>query len=156
MRLHQKSLFEESRAWQHLANAGLIEGSFTGIGGVTVGTTIPASRVSNAGFYVGDMSNFLSGGSTYATDAGKYKHLFMFGAPAGTATTDVTSDPVVTPEEAWNVDKELDDGKPGIGKVTGYGSGFAFTNCGSTADSTAEYDFSQSGTTCAIYFKTDF
>lgn len=50
--------YEQFRAWQHLANAGLIEGNYTGIAesslnanyGYKVGKNIPTSKISAAGW----------------------------------------------------------------------------------------------------------
>lgn len=47
---------EEFMAWQHLANAGLIEGSYSGVSGTgsdihtIIGTNVPRAKLSNGGW----------------------------------------------------------------------------------------------------------
>lgn len=118
---------EIHRYWQHLANAGMIEGKFGGVGmsqiqghnsqdGSKAGTNTPALRISNAVFQArhqepvaGDSDNF----------DGTYGEVFFFGAPVmgGDGTYYNPDDPAITPAEAWNIDTKFDDGKPGTGRI---------------------------------------
>ncbi len=97
---------EAYRAWQHLANAGLVEGTYTGIHGTPgpqytePGVNAPISKIRNATF------NFYSPVATG-------KNLLMFGRLSD------GNDPVISAEEAWGIDMKMDDGKPQTGKVTG-------------------------------------
>lgn len=100
--------------WQHLANAGLIEGSYTGKSGsgtnfhTIVGTNSPPSKLNNAGWTV----------LTRAAGASSYQfgtvNTFQLGAIASSGSS---AGPTLKPEEMWGVDKKLDDGKPAYGIV---------------------------------------
>ncbi len=109
---------ETYRMWQHLADAGLIEGSFTGVTAtnnavLTVNSTsspnVPASKLSNAVWWSQYVSNASVSDITYFD--GAYGNSFYFSTgPYGTFG-------ILKPEEAWNIDTKMDDGKPGTGKI---------------------------------------
>lgn len=131
---------ETFRVWHHLANAGMIEGSFTGrnatgdhvnpsyVGGTNVPLCkIGACRISIVG-YPADV----------AADADQ------FASPGGINEFNVRSTSsagVLTPEEAWNLDSKLDDGKAVTGKfriihklTSGWLPGYVTTDVATTAD----------------------
>lgn len=109
--------YEAFRAWQHLANAGLIEGSYSGIAGgggtldAVVGTNVPRGRISNTGFF---LRSFSTSGHTDFYD-GDYSPSLQFGSDSSVST--YTNGPALKPEEAWNIDTKMDDGKPATGSV---------------------------------------
>lgn len=151
---------EVYRFWQHLANAGLVEGTFSGVANSTtyndpesrVGWNVPASKWSKAGWtplFVGaqDITNTV-------WFEGAYGHIFYFGASnAG----DYTGEPVLKPEEAWNVDTKLDDGKPGTGVVrvreSNVGCHGAGTSNSVALAGTATYTLSSSTIGCPLFLK---
>lgn len=108
---------EQHQFWRQMALAGLVEGSYTGIAGAggvrhsIIGTNVPASKLSNAGWSVYAQPNFPGNTEWFAYD---YQNMLTFGAANG---SDITYSNALRPEEAWNVDTKLDDGKPGRGKV---------------------------------------
>ena len=119
---------ETYRFWQHLANAGLIEGSYNGVDGTAVGTNFPVSKFSNAGWAIIWYGEVLANSST--TFEGSYGNPFLFGTAASVGTS-----AILRPEEAWNIDTKLDDGKPATGRVVTWetdGSG----SCSDLASST--------------------
>lgn len=137
---------ENLRFWQHLANAGLVEGSYTGVfpPGYSPGINVPRSKVGKGSFW---------GVAHYTSSWGG--NASSFAQPAGTQLfiRNPSSLYIFKPEELWNVDTKLDDGKPGTGKVIG-NKGDATYPC-STAfgvvapgDAGAEYNLSNSGTIC--------
>lgn len=151
---------ENFQYWSQLANAGLIEGSYTGFStalvccsGVYVESiprsNVPAGRISNSAWYVsgystpnpGDASSFTApGGNTMAFGG------VSTGAPWG---------PLLKPEEVWNVDVKLDDGKPGLGKViVVYWSPCSTASSGT--DTAADYKFTTTTNSCAMRFPTAF
>ena len=151
--------YETFRFWQHLANANLINGNFTGIRGpsstihAVIRENSPASKVSNAGwsarnynFYGGDSetypSNFVSG----------YGNIYDYGAQT---SSNSTRGAVLTPEEVWNIDTKIDDGKPAQGKVIVRRRN-ACTTTGSANDLNAEYLLSNTNNDCAIIFRQVF
>jgi prepilin-type N-terminal cleavage/methylation domain-containing protein len=136
---------EQYRFWQHLANAGLIEGSFTG---ATAGENVATI---SSGYYTilyeTDSTKLPISGSTNA---------FSFGALNNVEYVA----PVITPEEAWNIDKKIDDGKPNAGSVLTWlyehnELGGAFTQCIDTV-STFVYNLDDSSTRCGMAFVAGF
>ena len=102
--------------WQHLSNAGLIEGNYTGISGTGGGTdsetsvNTPAAKISNAGWSV--MHQSYSSNSIFFD--GNYHNSFSFGKNNDNFWT---YDSAISPEEAWNIDTKIDDGNPATGNV---------------------------------------
>ena len=105
--------------WQHLANSGMIEGTYTGIAGSNgasdhdLGINHPVSKLSNAGWAA--HHNGSPSGDTGYFD-GDYGNVLRIGAPATGDSAPNT--PILLPEEAWGIDKKVDDGLPAMGKVT--------------------------------------
>jgi prepilin-type N-terminal cleavage/methylation domain-containing protein len=116
--------------WRQLAFAGQIEGSYTGLAAgcnfCMPASAAPKSKLTNGYWnpiYLGTQS-----GNPQWYDANYGSVLFM-GAIASYA-----SSPVLKPEEAWNIDTKLDDGKPTTGKVFSWKSSI---NAGCTTADTA-------------------
>lgn len=153
---------ERYRFWQHLANAGLINGQYTGIAGSgsnqhhIPGENSPTSRVGNLGWSLeNDGADTLGNGSTslFWYQRGEMHHVIGL----GTATT--TNDTIhgflaFTPEEAWSINTKSDDGKPGTGRIhSAYYSSNTCTTGADTSDyEAAEYNLSNSAKTCTITF----
>lgn len=110
------------RAWQHLAMAGLIEGSYLGIGvgwdyAAVAGRDVPSSKISPAGFTF--LWTTQSGGNAQFGNAILPDVSFnwiMFSQPFNSSQV---AEPLLTPEEAWNIDTKMDDGKPFQGIIRG-------------------------------------
>jgi prepilin-type N-terminal cleavage/methylation domain-containing protein len=153
--------YEGHRYWQHLANAGLIEGRFTGTGtnatsrnvGVNPGVNGPISKLSKSTF---QMMNLTRGTGTtdFAFDSPSTQMGYYFGAV--TCTTGCgPNNPNMKGEEAWNIDTKLDDGRPAFGKIQTYKFGNtgvpAIANCATTnVSSTAEYNLSDPAMNCGL------
>jgi prepilin-type N-terminal cleavage/methylation domain-containing protein len=144
--------------WKHLANAGLIEGNYTGTQGssgatntwyVIAGVNAPKSKLSNSGWSVFYWPNYPGDAFSYAID---YQNLLIVGAPNGNTLTNV---PNLKPEEAWNIDSKIDDGKPAMGKVIGNSPGACSDNASPTT-LTANYALSSSSIACVLYFSRAF
>lgn len=147
------------RAWQQLANAGLIEGSYTGVNGPggsnwssVIGTNIPATRISNGGFAI--HSGFSATANANYFD-GTYKIRLMVGSSTPNNTV---SSPLLRPEEVWGIDTKMDDGKPGYGIIQNLKSTAASTPGCTTTDirSTAEYSLTNSAILCNIIGQPGF
>ena len=145
---------ERMRFWQHLANAGLIEGSYTGVAGGggsghgVLNENIPAAKFSNSGWYI-QFRDSLGSSTFYDLD---YGNGLQFGAPT---TTGSTLNPALTPEEAWNIDTKMDDGKPGMGKIMAV----HFDDCGGAPDETTydtDYVLTTTSAECALIFPNAF
>ena len=146
--------------WNQLALAGLITGSFTGIAGPNTlwqpgwdsipGTNVPRSRLSNAGWSIFYQA---TGGDT-ATYTYAYGNELIFGAAiSGT----ITEGSALKPEEAWNIDTKVDDGKPGTGIIIardngGFGNANSCTTSSSTTDYAGGYNLGLSNLACSFKF----
>ena len=135
--------------WQHLSNAGLIEGSYTGKGGASgrhhsvIGENVPASKLSNAGWTPRSSS---SSGSGSLTDTGTYNKLY-FGEVSG---SEWTYGRLLDGDEAWNIDKKIDDGMPIQGMLQSVYWGNC-TTASNSSDSSAEYNL-QNTDVCSFIF----
>lgn len=155
---------EPYQAWRQLARAGLVEGQYTGqtdtvsVKHSVIGQNVPASKLSNAGWtlhYLGARS-----GHAYWFDK-QYEHVFFFGAQEPQWETFV---PVLRPEEAWNIDVKLDDGKPGTGAIMEMQSDGITSSTNSTARqctttqlvSTAEYNVRRPDISCMLLVNTGY
>jgi hypothetical protein len=133
--------------WQHLANAGLIEGRYTGISGPSAayhavrGENSPNSKLGNSGVFYADYILTQSGSGLQFQ--GSYG--FVFGLGRDKDTTNFNGDsPVISNEEAWNIDTKMDDGKPGTGRVRAY-KNTSRPRCASSDDpATAIYQLTSS------------
>ena len=146
---------ERFRVWQHLANAGLIEGRFTGRDGSTVngngadanfnrvGINVPKARVKDAYYVMGYMPS-TSGDANWFDMPGGWNHI---------ALQAWSSNPLI-PEEAWNIDTKLDDGRPGLGGSYAVKSTSSWApGCATTAvASTALYALSSTARLCPLFY----
>lgn len=140
--------YEMFRAWQHMANAGLVEGSYTGVanaGGANLaipGENVPRARISSVGV------NYLN--ATTTTDSGSW--FANSGATLLVVAKPYTDSELrvgfMKAEESWGIDTKIDDGKPGQGYVH---SGRDTTDCTTTGvATTAEYLLTATTNGCFI------
>lgn len=123
--------YESMRAWQQLANAGFIQGEYSGIQGnanaysLATGTDVPASRIPACGWMVGFIPAFSSQTGIPATATqGTYLALVAGGDDQGFP-------PCLTPAESYSIDTKIDDGIPASGNVIDGGSPWAAEEPGS-------------------------
>jgi prepilin-type N-terminal cleavage/methylation domain-containing protein len=147
---------EPFRFWQHLANAGLIEGSYTGIygpGGAYdsfPGLNVPPSKLGNGMWSIRyiTLPTSLTGPGRFN---GTYGNTLQMGAKVNASWNDSA---LLKAEELWNIDTKMDDGKPGTGRVIG----LAHSDCGGTSNPNnhaADYALSESGKGCYIHALLD-
>lgn len=143
---------ERFQIWKQLALAGLIEGSYSGIAGTggnnhtVFATNSPPSKLGNAGWGVSNLNQTATASTTiFQIDFGNH---FQFGAQSTTAGPTVI---VLKPEELWNIDTKLDDGRPGNGKVIAQGIDTCTTATAGT-QLNADYRLDNSAVACAIRF----
>lgn len=145
---------ERHQTWRHLANAGLVEGNYTGTAPAAVppyfeiGSNVPASRIANGGW---DMLTMNSSGHGYFTDQPSNHSLIIGAAWGGTSPYGAA----FRPQEVWNIDAKIDDGKPQQGKVWAVWWD-SCTTAASAADLTGNYDLAINTITCAIQFRNIF
>ena len=150
--------------WNMLSLAGVIEGKYTGISGSggtnesILGSNAPKSKLSAGGWGIGSSVYWgTSSSGDVATYVASYDNTLVFGSFAATA---VNYNGILKPEEAWNIDTKIDDGKPGTGKLlardTATWSGSPSIKCTtsvSNIDYAGFYNLSSSAVVCALFFK---
>ncbi len=161
------------RAWQQLADAGMISGSYNGISAITVaspgvntpvGINVPASQLNGAGWTIVYAGNALpSPLSSWSSWTALYNHILLFGKQwfnSNFAYDVYTYGIVLTPTEAMSIDSKVDDGIPGLGNVMAViqsATTGPVVNCTtSTTQATAQYNTSVVGEACSLIFITGF
>lgn len=150
---------ESYRFWQHLANAGLIEGRYTGArdGTLTYATTAnnaPRSKLNQGLWFVYDYQT-ITGNGGFFDGTGTYRNVMEMG---GAVANDQPVAYIVKPEEMWNIDTKMDDGKPGTGKlVVRCQSGIVIcTTTSTTTNYSADYLLSSSALAATFVFRNNF
>jgi len=130
--------------WKQLSNAGLAPGNFANAGitapyDTELGVNIPESKVSGGGWM-----SYNSSGSF-----AEFGNTFLFGAPGVT----YMDQPILTPEEAWGIDKKTDDGIALSGKLRADPAG----SCHDSGASAPEpYDLTNKNIECILIFEYQF
>lgn len=154
--------WEKYQVWKQLANAGLIEGSYSGASGLTTpanticvgsaanqslaGCNVPASKFGNGYweyFYVGNITS----------------DPYMFDGSYGNSLQLVQTS--LKPVELWSIDVKVDDGRPAYGNLVAWRWNFCATGAANTADlASANYLTNpaswQTGYTCIPIFRNFF
>lgn len=135
--------YEKLRAWQHLSNAGFIEGSYTGAydgGSLKRDVNSPASDIKQ-GVY--EMHHY-----TYSGVYGRHGHFIKLAAIDTTAANHA----LLTPPDAQSMDDKFDDGKPDRGSMVAL-SGTDASDC--LVGSPPEYNLQNKEVQCRLYFWID-
>lgn len=117
---------ESMRFWQHLNNAGLISGKYTG--------AYYSEGMNASNSPSGKLPNSLWGTYDYVTQSsspvgffdGVYNNTLWIGGYDSTATA---SAPIMNGGEMWNLDVKVDDGMPAIGKLVVFSSNNIMDEC---------------------------
>ena len=139
--------------WRHASKAGLLNATYTGVRepdgsweGFTPGSNVPSVHEvglwkveyfifagQSAVFANMEKGNFLS---AYADSfwANGYRELFI-------------------PEDMWNIDSKIDDGKPATGRVVSWRWGANCTNASNRDDLTADYRFDYTSPACHLSYR---
>lgn len=149
--------YESFRYWQHLSNAGLIEGQYDG---VTHGSTDFSATAANSpkskmpGLY---WAAWGGPGQTYNGYAqyfnGNYGNYFIVGTLVANTYPSGAS---MRPEELWNIDTKVDDGKPGRGTIVPFGTITTCTNATSGSSLNADYALGMTTADCTLIFRKLF
>lgn len=153
---------ELHRTWQHMANAGYLKGTFTGVAGpshatfhVVPGTNAPAGPWRKTGYAYYGQGVYANNSNANYFD-GDYRDMFVFGAE----TTTYPSGNALSPKEAYDIDVKTDDGMPGMGNVVTFKGNGVNNNSRDCADSavqtTAVYKRSASDMRCSLMFLRGF
>ncbi|MBL8891561.1 MAG: prepilin-type N-terminal cleavage/methylation domain-containing protein [Planctomycetaceae bacterium] len=150
---------EGMRAWVHLANAGMVEGTYTGAGNpgnrLTPGVNTPKSKIVGAGFAIGSTSHTPLNPLNYK-DFSRIENFFLFGRES---TASWYNAGALTPIDARSIDEKLDDGDPDSGSILAYGS-FAIgagTNSGCVLNNApgTTYELTDPDLRCVLIMKID-
>ncbi len=140
-------------AWAHLGLAKLVSRNYTGDQSVDVevGVNVPASQIKNAGWSFADNQGIATGNGTYY-DA--YRGLMLFFGKPVSLFSNVTIDAVLTPTEAQEIDRKMDDGLPAVGSIFVTKPSLSYTaNCAtSNTDASALYNVSYKPEACNLVF----
>lgn len=151
------TFYEQFRAWQHLANAGMVEGDYTGIASSantqlrSIGVNVPASQLDGAGWgVVTIVAGEASSDMPYNTgDIPPNTVLWFGGSSSSSYSSQNYMQPVLTAEEARQIDEKTDDAIPTMGKVVAQ-----INATGTACYSSNAYSLTTSGRICALVFKT--
>jgi len=157
--LQTTNQYEAFRFWQHLSDAGLFSGVFTGVTGpndprdALIDLNVPRSHAyPNAGFDVSNISAALVGilsANYFPANAGtgiyfgvKWNAFELLGN-------------IFDGQSAYSIDTKIDDGLPGTGRVISYPNSSPFDNqCSTTNDpTTAIYNLTDTQIRCSLIFK---
>lgn len=140
-------IYEDVRYWQQLSNAGLIEGRYVGTWSGVSNTDENSPRLKFRGKHWGIYNWNIAPGDT-TTFAGDYGN--------GISTHEYD---ILKPEEAWNIDKKVDDGIPNSGKFW-VGKGDSTYPCttrfGQATDTGAEYNLTETSVACYPFYILPF
>lgn len=152
---------ESQEVWRHLAKAGLVEGSYTTLAAAscfnvsTLGTNIPATRLSSVGITLTWTGNIVTSGvfPNNLLYTGNYGNAYFIGI-AG-PTNHLTGGNAFTTEEAWNIDTKMDDGSPDSGIVYSLLRGVYNTSCATSGTpGSADYSLDVTGKQCGLVIKS--
>lgn len=142
--------YERYHGWLQLANAGLIEGSYTGLTGIAgtfkdvAGENTPFSPFPTYPWHM----------TSRVKTAIGHPHLFDGRYNEIVNLTTRGSGGPLTPEELWNIDKKLDDGKPATGILTTYKQSSTWApGCANGDTVNAEYNLQNSAKVCGFVGK---
>lgn len=164
--------------WQHLSNAGLIEGKYAGISTGAFGWPVPYDAGARAGFNVPGSKlpnaawGFITTGNIDISNTGyvegQYGNALYFGGSdsGGLLFPTFSASGPLKADEAWNIDTKMDDGKPGSGSVVLQESntscyllsnGSAGVTSAAAARTDIQYNLpNASSSGCSFVFKTQF
>jgi hypothetical protein len=110
------------------------------------GVNVPTSKVSGSVYGIIYRDSSETAISANLRDS----HLLHHGAGSGSSVPTIAD---LVPEEAWNIDKKIDDGQPRAGKV---GVTQATVTTCATSSTPATYVLTQAGKTCNVSFKQEW
>lgn len=158
---------ESYRAWQHLANAALIDGQYNGAtssntSSIEGGLNVPRQRIKGSVLTLAYGTEYDNESTIYSATGGDlyggsspYGHVLVFGLPVN--NNSLSYNPAITTVDANMIDSKLDDGLPNLGNVMAYGD-TTLPNCttSSGGGTVASYSVTVAGINCSLIFKTGF
>lgn len=137
------------QVWAHLSTTGMIEGLFTGVTGTV---TFPVQGSSSANFpsLKTGRGGIVAFGN--ASDAFNYYWLGLNAAASATLSTAAN----LRPDEAYGIDKKLDDGLPTSGNVMGSGNAAPATTGWATTAAATCYGAGSGGASAYLTSTTNY
>lgn len=137
--------------WQHLANAELIAGSYSGIAGSggenhALETNIPAMKLNGGAWFVYNWNATSTGSTGRFDDTYTTNHLQIQKFTVGG-----TIEPLLSPAEAWGIDAKIDDKRPAYGQVRER-NWSECTNAAASSQLDSEYDLARTDIICQMMF----
>lgn len=163
--------YEGMRFWQHLANAGLIEGIYAGIIGLAdcptgrnecqvAGVNVPASKTGGAWGFCSLNYNmgwqWDWGFGPHISIGRSYNSLCLGGEKNGNYNGGEPDGSFLTPEEAWSIDQKFDDGKAGVGMIRATRRGGCTDATSASGWQDAGYKLTDKAIKCALLFPYAF
>lgn len=132
--------------WQHLANAGLVGGSYNGRAGTGVSVYVPGENipVSKAGGAWMLRSNTGSRGYT------DWQSAYVNALVLGMHDSYGYFRGVLRPEDLWGIDTKMDDGLPHSGEVQAYLSSSHIADCATGISGSVEYNLASDQGVCGV------
>jgi hypothetical protein len=117
----------------------------------SIGVDVPAGRMTSSLFNLHWVDQAWTVGDANWYDTGGYNFTMISMSKNG-GTFGGTGNPLLKPEELWNIDTKLDDGKPASGIIIATkSSGSWMTGCTTTDNpDTAAYNLSNSAISCYV------
>ena len=153
---------EPFRFWQHLANAGMVEGSYTGVkdgsnDGSASSKNSPKAKLGTGLWKPMDWMTLSGGASGWLFD-GNYNNSLNLGAYQAEAGPVAM---LLKPEDVYNVDAKMDDGRPATGKVGPMSALIGVdpnhcTNAANGSSMDANYNLQNQAIVCALMFRNVF
>jgi prepilin-type N-terminal cleavage/methylation domain-containing protein len=144
---------EGFRAWQHMALAKMLKGSFTGvaegggIGDAKIDVNVPGTPIDGIGYSFWDHNDQAYSDTQWILST--YGRVMMMGTKMNNGLYENWG---LTPAQALSYDEKTDDGKPGSGPVMSYHK----NSCTTTSDpATAVYNVSLNDNPCVMVFKLE-
>ncbi len=112
---------EQLRAWQHMANAQLVEGKYTGVSYSAGGTFnarpgLNVPKVLDGGVSIRDVGYQATDGGDYFS--GDYGHILVIGGE--TNDENDTREQILSPTDVKSLDEKYDDGSVNSGSLRGF------------------------------------
>jgi len=136
--------------WKHLENAKMISGTYTGrsdVGGPVHCTAANSfnSKMRNGLIITFNLDRVITGSTTGFDGEFRKNYLQFSGAdPSGTTSPEI---PLLSPNEAYKIDKKFDDAKPATGAVVETYR-IDCTDASSATDYDSDYDLREEGMVC--------
>lgn len=155
---------EKYQFWRQLSLAGMLKVLLTGISGpnaghqIQIGVNVPQSPVERSGWEANSFSDTAnSDGFGFLFNDIVHENVLIFGSD-GPTVRGFLDFGTLTPEEALNIDKKTDDGRPTQGNTiaTNWSSCTTASSANAATNLTANYNTANTEKICGLVFVRQF